>query len=70
MTIKPARQLEQLVEDADDAYVPDEQLEQMVEDATENKPAAQIPVTADKPVVAQYDPPGHAEQVVEPIEVW
>ena len=52
--------MEQLVEDADDEYVPVEQLEQTVADATENDPAAQDPVTAVKPVEAQYDPAVHA----------
>ena len=57
--------MEQLVEDIDDEYVPDIQLEHIVEDATENKPAAHTPVTAVSPVVAQYDPPGHAVQLEE-----
>ena len=49
----PARQLEQDVEDADVEYVPGKQLEQTVAEATEYDPAAQDPVTAVKPVVAQ-----------------
>ena len=67
---EPARQFEQLVEDADDEYVPDKQLEQTVEDATEYKPAEQAPVTAVSPVVAQYDPPVHAVQLEEPVLAW
>ena len=49
----PARQFEQLVEEADDEYVPDKQLEHIEEEATEYEPAAQAPVTAVRPVVAQ-----------------
>ena len=58
----------QLVEDADDEYVPDKQLEQAVEEATEYVPAAQAPVTAVRPVVAQYDPAVHEEQLDEPAD--
>jgi len=36
-----------------------------VEDAAEYLPAAQAPVTAVKPVVAQYDPAVHDEQLEE-----
>ena len=54
----PARQLKQLDEDAEGENVPDKQLEQSVEETTENEPAAQAPVTAVRPAVAQYDPPG------------
>jgi len=64
----PARQFEQLVEEADDEYVPDKQLEHIEEEATEYQPAAQAPVTAVSPVVAQYDPLGHAAQVVDPVD--
>ena len=39
-------------------------------EAEEYEPAAQAPVTAVKPVVAQYDPPGHAVQVDEPAVAW
>jgi len=58
----------QLDEDADDEYVPDEQLEQAVEEAAEYEPATQEPVTAVRPVVAQYDPLGHAVHVVDPVD--
>jgi len=58
--------LEQLVEDADDEYFPDEQLEQTVAEASEYDPAAHAPVTAVRPVVAQYDPAVQDEQVEEP----
>ena len=64
----PERQFEQLVEDDDDENVPDKQLEHMVDEATENEPAAQTPVTAVRPVVAQYDPAVHAVQAVEPVD--
>ena len=47
---------EQLVAPALDAYVPSRQYEQTVADTLEYFPAAQIPVTADNPVVAQYEP--------------
>ena len=49
----PARQFEQLVEDADDEYVPDKQFEHTDDEATEYEPAAQAPVSAVRPVVAQ-----------------
>ncbi len=62
--------MEQLVEDADDEYVPVEQLEQTVADATEYDPAAQAPVTAVKPVVAQYDPAVHAVHTETPDADW
>ena len=64
----PARQLKQLVEDADDAYVPAAQLEQTLDEATEYCPAAHIPEIAPKPVVAQYDPAVHAAQLEDPVE--
>ena len=61
-TIKlPARQFEQLDEDAEFAYVPDKHLEQTLAEATEYDPAAQAPVTAVRPAVAQYEPAGHAK---------
>ena len=62
--------MEQLVEGADDEYVPAEQLEQTDADATENDPAAQAPVTAVKPVVAQYDPAVHAVHTITPDVNW
>jgi len=62
----PARQLEQLVEDDDDENVPDKQLEQTLDEAIEYDPAAQDPVTSDRPEVAQYDPAVHDEQLKEP----
>ena len=49
----PARQLEQLVEADVDVYEPEKQLEQTLADETEYEPAAQAPVTALRPVVAQ-----------------
>jgi hypothetical protein len=49
----PARQVEQLVVETDEEYVPDKQFEQTVADATEYKPAAQTPVTTVRPAGAQ-----------------
>jgi len=49
--------------------VPVRQLEHTVAEAVEYDPAAQLPVTAVKPVVAQYDPPGQVEHEVAPVEV-
>ena len=54
-----------MVEDADEEYLPDEQLEHTVADATEYEPAAHAPDTAVRPVVAQYDPAVHDEQLDE-----
>jgi len=62
--------LEQLIDDAADEYDPDKQLEQTLEDVEEYKPAAQAPVTAVRPVVAQYEPPGHDVQLDEPAVTW
>ena len=62
------RQLEQLVDDAVDVYLPVEQLEQTLDEEIEYDPTAQTPVTAVKSVVAQYDPPGHATHVVAPVD--
>ena len=45
--------MEQLLEDEDEEYDPCKQLEQTDADATELKPAAQAPVAAVRPVVAQ-----------------
>jgi hypothetical protein len=53
---------------ANEEYDPAKQLEHADEDATEYKPAAQTPVTALKPVVAQYDPEGHAVHELEPVD--
>jgi len=44
------------------------QLEHTLADAAEYFPAPQAPVSALRPVVAQYDPPGHAVHVVDPVE--
>jgi len=46
--------------------VPTKQDEHTVADAAEYLPEAQLPVTTDKPAVAQYDPAGQAAQLVEP----
>ncbi len=63
----PARQFEQLDEEADDENVATRQLEHMVADALEYVPAAHVPVTADCPVVAQYDPAGHGAHTDDPV---
>jgi hypothetical protein len=60
----PATQFVQPVADEEDEYVPATQFEQIDADATEYDPAAQAPVTAVRPVVAQYDPALHSEQAV------
>ena len=44
------------------------QVEQAVDEATEYLPVVQTPVTAVRPVVAQYDPAVHAVQLEEPVE--
>ena len=46
------------------------QLEQTVADEAEYDPAAQAPVTAERPVAAQYDPAGQAVHEVDPVEDW
>ena len=61
------RQLEQPVEDEEEEYAPDKQLTQTVEEATEYNPAAQIPVTALRPVDAQNDPAVQAVHTDEPV---
>ena len=61
-------QLVQLDEDANDEYVPERQLEQTVAEADEYEPVTQEPVTAVRPVVAQYEPAVHAEHEVDPVE--
>ncbi len=62
------RQLEQLVAATDGEYEPDEQLEQIVDEESEYKPTEQAPVTAVRPVEAQYEPAGQAEHAVDPVE--
>lgn len=58
----------QPVENEDDANVPDEQPEQTVDDASEYEPVEQAPVTAERPVLAQKEPAGHAVHAVAPTE--
>ncbi len=62
--------MEQLVDDAKAEYFPDKQLEHTLEEAAEKKPTAQAPVTALSADVAQYDPPGHDEQLEELALAW
>ena len=49
-------------------YDPTRQLEHTVADAAEYDPDEQLPVTAERPADAQYDPPGHAIQAVDSVE--
>ncbi len=37
-----------------------------LDEEAEYLPALQMPVTAERPVVAQYDPPGHVVHAVDP----
>ncbi len=46
------------------------QREQLAAEVVEYAPDEQVPVTAERPVVAQYDPAGHAVQAVDPVEDW
>ena len=50
------------------ANVPIKQDEQIVDEAAEYFPEAQLPVTANRPVVAQYDPPGQLVQEDVPVD--
>jgi len=52
----------QLVEFAEDAYVPAKQTEHAVDEAIEYSPVPQMLVTAVSPVVVQYDPAGQELQ--------
>ena len=64
----PPRHAAHDVDPIDPIYVPARQLEQTEDDSIENEPAVQTPVTAVKPVVAQYDPPGQAVHALDPVE--
>jgi len=62
--------VEQLLQELDPvvaANVPIRQDEQTVAEADEYLPVPQEPVTADNPVVAQYDPAVHSVQLVVPV---
>jgi hypothetical protein len=62
----PITQLVQV--DADSAeYDATRQVEHEDEDAAEYVPAMHAPVTAERPVVAQYEPAGHVKQEVDPV---
>ena len=63
----PAEHAVQALNPADAAKVPIKQEEQTDTDAAEYFPATQLPLTADSPEVAQYDPAEHAVQLVEPV---
>ncbi len=60
--------MEQLVVDGDAAYVPARQLAQTEADAAEYVPAAQAPVSAVWPVVAQYEPALHEVHAEKPVD--
>jgi len=62
----PVRQLEQLEVPVLDEYLPEMHDEQTVAEDAEYLPASQVPVTADNPIVAQYDPAVQEVQIVEP----
>ena len=56
------------VNPADAAKVPKRHAEHTIAEEDEYAPVAQTPVTADNPVVAQYDPAVHVVQEVDPCE--
>jgi len=64
----PAEQLEQVVDDAKAENFPTKHVEQTVADAAEYAPAAQLSVTADRPIVAQYDPAVQALHALNPVD--
>ncbi len=66
----PEGQLEQLVEPVLAWYVPTAQFVQVLAPAAEYLPATQLPVTAERPVVAQKDPEGQFEQPDCPVLAW
>ncbi len=59
----------QLVEDVEEEKVLTGQDEQTDADAAEYFPEAQLPVTADSPVVAQYEPAVQAPHALSPADV-
>ena len=62
----PLAQLEQALNPVDAAKVPARQVEHAVAETAEYFPVAQTPVTAESPVVAQYDPAVHALHTLSP----
>ncbi len=56
------------MEEAEDEYVPEEQSEHTTDEAIEYEPASQAPETAVRPVVAQYEPAVHDEQLEKPVD--
>ena len=64
----PAGQAEQTVDPVLVVKVPVAQLIQTEDEAIEYFPTAQVPVTAERPEVEQYDPEGQAEQTVDPVD--
>jgi len=65
----PAVHASHPVDPVEISNVPARQLEHTVADAAEYFPVLQIPVTAVRPVVAQYDPAVHASHPVDPVEI-
>ena len=65
----PAGHASQPVDPVEISNVPARQLEHTVAEAAEYFPATQDPVTAVRPVVAQFEPEGHEVQLVEPVLV-
>ncbi len=57
----------QTLNPADAAKVPDRHDEHTVADAAEYFPTAQLPVNADNPAIAQYDPAEQDMQLVDPV---
>ena len=48
---------------------PAKQAEQIVDDAAAYFPGTQVPVTEERPSVAQNDPEGHSVHEPDPVEV-
>jgi len=53
-------------EDEAAEYDPSAHFEHDIAEDSENEPEEQIPVIAERPAVAQYDPKGHPVQMLEP----
>ncbi len=64
----PCVQFVQLVEDVEEEKVLTGQDKQTDAEAAEYFPAAQLPVTADSPVVAQYEPAVQALHALSPAD--
>ena len=64
----PAEHIVHALKPAEAAKVPIKQDEQTEADAAEYFPATQLPLTADSPEVAQYDPVEHATHALSPAD--